>query len=247
MTALSAAMMLVLTGDGLVVREAMRSRRDPVFSQGGAFLGAAPTSSSTAPPLVVTVARTTTTAGRPVATTTTTTTTATSSPTRFAARAPAAPGTRPLHLRRRGHGERSIVGSRTFEPQLTVVVHGATGLTADQVVLDYTFSAQHEEREIATYGADGVSLATEGGSVTFGLFTEASEVAYDLPMTQIPAPLVPGTAVGDEHRPCAGRERRPGRRLGRSGGRPRDAVHRRGAGGGLGGAVLTAKPSRAAR
>ncbi len=198
MAALAVAIVLVLTGDGLVIREAIRSRGDPVFAQGGAFLGAAQAGSTTTSPVAVTVARSTTslwpapTAATPTTTSTTTTTTAPPAaqpgpqPTR-----PPAPGRYTFAVV--GTESASIVGSRTFEPQLTVVVHAAAGLGPDQVVLDYTFSAQHEEREIATYGADGVSLTHEGGSVTFGLVTEASEVTYDRPMTQIPTPLVPGT------------------------------------------------------
>ena len=202
MAALSAAIVLVLVGNGLVIAEAIGSRRAPAFSEGGEFLGVAPAAASTTVPVRAASDSGTTTSSPPVVTVTRGSTTTVSQPAPTTSTAPAVPPEPPPPLRPPAPGvymfavvgteSASIVGSRAFESQLTVVVHGAAGLGPDQVVLDYTFSSQHEEREIATYGADGVSLVNEGGSVTFGLLTEASEASFDPPMGQVPAPLAPG-------------------------------------------------------
>ena len=88
----------------------------------------------------------------------------------------------------------SIVGSRPFSSQMTLVAHRRGGVGADQVVLDQEFSAQHEEREIARYGEDGIVLTDEAGSLSFGLVTQTSDVSYEPPMGQIPFPLAAGTS-----------------------------------------------------
>ena len=200
--ALSAAVVVLLVTDGVVVGEALRSRRAPSFATGGEFVVTSG-GDATGPSTTVTVSSTTSVPVSPqrAVTTTSSTTTIprTTSTTAVPAEPTPAPPLRPPAAGRYtfsvvGTESASIVGSRTFDPQLTVVVHGAAGLTADQVVLDYTFSSQHEEREIVTYRPDGVSLANEGGSITFGLITEASEVSFDPPMGQVPAPLVTGAA-----------------------------------------------------
>ncbi len=201
--ALAAAVVVLLVVNGLVVGEVVRSRRGPEFSTGGEFVAdtsVAPGPTAAAGP---TGTPPTTSESRAAATTTSSSTTLPpTSTTAVADEPPPTPPPEPLRPPAPGRytfsvvgtESASIVGSRAFEPQLTLVVHGAAGLGADQAVLDYTYSSQHEERDVATYGAGGVSLANEGGSITFGLITESSEVSFDPPMGQVPAPLVPGTA-----------------------------------------------------
>jgi hypothetical protein len=86
----------------------------------------------------------------------------------------------------------SLFGSRRLGPTMTLVAHRDPGAAPDQVVLDQEFSREHEEREIARYGPDGVAVTFEGGSITFGGFTGTSEVGYEPPMTTVPFPLTPG-------------------------------------------------------
>ena len=86
----------------------------------------------------------------------------------------------------------SFFGSRRYPDRMTMVVHGASGLAPDQVVLDLRYSDQHEEREIVSFKDDGIYFDFEGGSVTFGPRTETSEADYEPPMIQIPKPLSPG-------------------------------------------------------
>lgn len=91
-----------------------------------------------------------------------------------------------------GEEEVTLIGTRRFPERMTTVAHGAPGLAPDQVVLDLTYSDQHEEREIVGYRADGVYFDFEGGSVTFGPRSETSQADYHPPMLQIPQPLEAG-------------------------------------------------------
>ncbi len=206
--ALSAAVVGLLVVDGLVLAEVNRSRRRPAFSEGGDFLTAAPFATTStpagltpAPPPPAVPVPTTTIAGARTTTTTTTNTTTVTTTTVTTASAPPAPiGLRPPAPGRytfavSGAEAASIVGSRAFEPTATLVVHPGAGLGPDRMVFDFTFSSQHEEREIGAYGPHGMSLTNEGGSITFGLITESSEVSYDPPMGYVPSPLFPGTVT----------------------------------------------------
>ena len=258
--ALAAAVVTLLVVNGLVVGDVVRSRRGPEFVKGGEFGVDALFATSTTAPVGPTTS--TTSPVRPALTTTSSTTTVPPSQTSTIP-APAEPTAEPAPApplcvrpppaaatRTRSSARRAPPSSAAwmFEPQLTVVVHGAAGLTPDQVVLDYTFSPHHEEREIATYRSDGVLLVNEGGSITFGLVTEASEVSLTHPWGQVPAPLVPGDGpIGIEHGPLPGWLDRPGRRLGDPGGRRRDTGRGRVTGGDLRGEVLPAGAAPATR
>lgn len=87
-----------------------------------------------------------------------------------------------------GWEEATGFGRRDYPEAMTLVAHGDGQIADDEVVFDLEFSAQHEEREIVAYRADGVSLTFEGGSVTFGPTTQTSEADYRPPMTQVPLP-----------------------------------------------------------
>ena len=87
----------------------------------------------------------------------------------------------------------TLAGARPLGPVLTITAHGATGLSADQIVLDYVFSPQHAEREILSYDANGVSFSFEGGSVSFGALSQTSQADYVPPMLQVPRALGAGT------------------------------------------------------
>ncbi|MDQ3944327.1 MAG: hypothetical protein M3357_04100 [Actinomycetota bacterium] len=91
-----------------------------------------------------------------------------------------------------GQESASIMGARRLPNRMTTVVHGASGLAADQVVFDLRYSNEHEEREIVGYRGDGVYFDYEAGSISFGPRTESSEADYEPPMLQIPSPLQAG-------------------------------------------------------
>ncbi len=194
--ALGAAVALLLALDGMALVQAGRSRDAPTFSQGGTFLAPPDRTTTTTPPTTGVVPSTR--APTEASSTTTPTTEGAGDPTTTIATPsvagfdPPAPGTYVYAVT--GTETASIVGSRPFAPRMTVVVHSAPGLGSGRVVMDYTFSAEHEERDIAHYGPDGASLVHEGGSITFGLVTESSDVSLDPPMGLVPFPLVVGTA-----------------------------------------------------
>jgi hypothetical protein len=75
---------------------------------------------------------------------------------------------------------------------MSMVVHTAPGLQADQLVFDLTYSDKHAEREIVGFRNDGVYFDFEGGSVTFGPRTETSQADYEPPILEVPTPLQPG-------------------------------------------------------
>jgi hypothetical protein len=84
-------------------------------------------------------------------------------------------------------------GQRDYPATMTLDVHTAPDLAADELVFDLVFSDQHEEREIIAFRPDGLAMTFEGGSVTFGPGTQTSEADYKPPMLQIPWPLTAGT------------------------------------------------------
>lgn len=86
----------------------------------------------------------------------------------------------------------TFFGSRRLPNRMTTVVHGAEGLSPDQLVFDLRYSGDHAEREIVSFSTDGIAFHFEGGSITFGPRTETSQADYDPPMLQIPFPLAEG-------------------------------------------------------
>jgi hypothetical protein len=91
-----------------------------------------------------------------------------------------------------GEEEASFFGTRRFPDHMTISVHGAPGLEADQVVADLRYSDSHEEREIIGYRTDGVYIDFAGGSISYGPMTETSEGDFDPPALQVPQPPVAG-------------------------------------------------------
>lgn len=194
---LSVLVAALLAGNGLALGQSSRSRRPPQFSTGGDFSVAAPSPEQPVEATTTTAApgpppSASTTTARPSARPREATTAPTSPAAPIGPPSPPAPGTYTFSLN--GTESASIVGSRSFPSRMTLVVHSASGLGADAAVFDYTYSSQHEEREVATYRPDGVFLTHEGGSITFGLVTETSDVAYDNPLGHVPFPLAVGTA-----------------------------------------------------
>ena len=196
---------LLVVVDGIVIARWSASKRPPSFARGGDFAstGAVPSTSSvmdvSASTTVPSATTTSVRASRPARTTVPITTLPPTADTRSGAGptvAPARPrlpalGTYTFAVS--GTESATLVGSRSFAPQMTLVAHRGGGVGSDDVVLDQEFSTDHEEREIARYSNEGIFLTHEAGSLTFGLVTQGSDVRYDPPLGQIPFPLVPGT------------------------------------------------------
>ena len=196
----AACVALLVVVDGVVIARWSASKQAPSFAIGGAFAptGPAPSTSS-----VVDVAASTTVPGattvrarRPASTTVPSTTRpragAGAGPTAAPAR-PRVPALGIYTFAVSGTESATLVGSRSFAPQMTLVAHRGGRADSEEVVLDQEFSTDHEEREIARYTNEGIFLTHEAGSLTFGLVTQGSDVRYDPPMGQIPFPLVAGT------------------------------------------------------
>lgn len=193
------AVLLVLDGVALV---RLRAARPPEFHRGGVFRGGHQEAASPEFPAGPPTTSTPTT-GRtdPAPTTVAAAAAAPSQPPRPTT-PPSTPSPEQAHLRPPALGvytydvegveSASVFGSRRLGPTMTLVAHREPGGAPDQVVLDQEFSQEHEEREIARYGPDGVAVTFEGGSITFGGFTGTSEVDYEPPMTTVPFPLTPG-------------------------------------------------------
>jgi len=79
-------------------------------------------------------------------------------------------------------------GARSFPSTMSIDVHRGSGLPANQVVLDITFSSQHQEREILQYDQRGISMVYEAGAVTFGPMTQTNQATYVPAMVQMPLP-----------------------------------------------------------
>jgi hypothetical protein len=75
---------------------------------------------------------------------------------------------------------------------MTMVVHTASGLQPDQLVMDLTYSSNHAERELVGFRNDGVYFDFEGGSITFGPRTETSQADYEPPILEVPIPMQAG-------------------------------------------------------
>jgi hypothetical protein len=174
---------------------------------------APPTTATTSPPATGTAPRVTTTT-RAAATTTaprqaagpaTTTppSTATTPTTPPASPKLPAPGNYVYAVD--GQESASVMGARRLPSRMTTVVHGASGLAADQVVFDLRYSDEHEEREIVGYRGDGVYFDYEAGSISFGPRTESSEADYEPPMLQIPSPLQAGVTRSGTSKASSGR------------------------------------------
>lgn len=213
-TTVAVLALIVLCFDGVAAYRVAHREGSPSFRLGGQFAGATdlPPSSpggaaapgETAPSNVpATVALTTTTTQSPsrarVAVVPPTTRPTASSMT------PATPAVVPKTFgppavgvytyALRGSESATLAGTRTLGPKLSITAHGAAGLGPNQVVLDYSFSPDHEEREILSYDSGGVAFAFEGGSVSFGAISQTSQADYAPPMLQVPLPLVAGTTT----------------------------------------------------
>lgn len=94
-------------------------------------------------------------------------------------------------------GQESVTGfgSRQLPATMTVVVHRASGLPADEVVLDIHVSDQHNEREILEYRPDAVVMSFEAGAITFGPMTQTSQADYVPPIAQAPLPATSGATL----------------------------------------------------
>lgn len=199
---------MVLAADCVLLVLHEGSQRPPRFASGGPFVrdtplaepnpsatGAVTTSSAGRAPAATAVATSTSTP-RATATSTprATATVSTSAPPPSAPSHVAAPRSGTYTFALRGTESASIVGSRSFPGRMTIVVHRGGGVGADDVVVDQAFSTEHEEREIRRHSADGVFLIAEGGSITFGLVTQSSDVTYEPPMGYVPFPLATGTS-----------------------------------------------------
>ncbi|HEX6393778.1 MAG TPA: hypothetical protein VFZ97_10065 [Acidimicrobiales bacterium] len=82
-------------------------------------------------------------------------------------------------------------GSRNFPPQMTMVAHSGTS-DPREVVLDLTYSSDHQEREILGCRDSGVFFDFEGGQVRFGPVAQSNEGDYRPPLLQVPLPLAAG-------------------------------------------------------
>lgn len=94
-----------------------------------------------------------------------------------------------------GHEAVTGFGSRQLPATMTVVVHRASGLPADGVVLDIHVSDQHNEREILEYRPDSVVMTFEAGAITFGPMTQTSQADYAPAMAQAPLPATSGATL----------------------------------------------------
>lgn len=201
------ATVLVLDG-GAAYQLGVRAHRAPSFTRGGRFAAAGSQLPSDRP-----LPYTPLTSSEPTAAPTTPASTAvpsapTTAPTRVAAAgapAPSPAATPPpsaIHAPALGtytyavDGSESATGfgSRRLPSTMTTTI-AVDPDDAERRVLDLRFSDQHEEREIAAYGADGIGFVYEAGSVTFGPYTQTSEADYTPPMIQVPAQLEPGTSA----------------------------------------------------
>ena len=215
---LIAAQVVLLGGGALgAARISGQSHRLPTFAVGGAFLreGSAPTrSSSEAGPKATSA---TTSAGPPTplglaepgsspagsvaaAARRTTGASTAARPEDVNASGATVPAVGVYTYDISGQESSTGFGGRSFPSTMTVDVHRSTGLPADQVVLDISFSSQHQEREILQYDQRGISMVYEAGAVTFGPMTQTNQATYVPAMVQVPLPdeagaLVSGTSA----------------------------------------------------
>ncbi len=166
----AACVALLVAVDGIVIVRWSASKRPPSFARGGDF---APTGAVPSTSIPVDVSTSTTVPGatttsvralRPASTTVPITTLPPGSDAGAGPRptvAPARPRLPALGLYTfavSGTESATLVGSRSFAPQMTLVAHRGGGVGSEEVVLDQEFSTDHEEREIARYTSDGVAL-----------------------------------------------------------------------------------------
>jgi hypothetical protein len=104
-----------------------------------------------------------------------------------------APGTYTYAVQ--GSESASLFGSRAFPAKMTLVVHPSADLPESSTVADYTFSQDHQERQVLSRTDNGLTFSFEGGSVTFGPGTQTSQSDYVPPMVQTPGALAAGTTA----------------------------------------------------
>jgi hypothetical protein len=80
-------------------------------------------------------------------------------------------------------------GSRRLPDRATIVAHPGAGADAGRVVLDTTYSEDHQERLIVADQAGSLVATYEGGQVRFGPMAQTNTAAYDPAMNYIPADL----------------------------------------------------------
>lgn len=86
-------------------------------------------------------------------------------------------------------------GSRRLPSSMTVVAHGDKGLAPGQIVLDTTYSSDHQERRIVGGENGALVMAFEGGQVRFGPMAQSNSGGYTPPMVLVPAELHPGAVT----------------------------------------------------
>ncbi|MCU1375028.1 MAG: hypothetical protein JWO68_2314 [Actinomycetia bacterium] len=186
---------LLVANGGAWYQLGVRSQRGPSFSRGGSFLSAGAaarvaTTTTSAPP-VTTAAATTAppTTARPAPANSY----APDHVTAAAAARPDQPGVVPAlgtyRWRVVGHESATGFGSRQLPAQATQVAHAGDD---GQVVLDTTYSQDHQERLIVGDRGGALAASYEGGQVRFGPMAQANSGSYRPTMTYVPADLRPG-------------------------------------------------------
>jgi hypothetical protein len=188
---------------------AVRSTRPPNFAQGGRFAQAA--SSTAAQPLTANVGaagsvqpdaapapstpansyapgRITAVAGAP----------APATPTAGSGASPAAsvvPAAGTYTWRVDGTEGATGFGSRPLPSSMTVVAHGDKGIAPGQIVLDTTYSSDHQERLIVGEQSGALVSVFEGGQVRFGPMAQTNSGRYAPPIVLVPADLHDGAVT----------------------------------------------------
>lgn len=181
---------------------AVRSKRAPSFDRGGAFVAAAgpsavprpnastgPASSSPAPTAAPSAPSS---APPPNAY-------APASLTALSTGTPARPGVLPAPGTYQwtvdGHESATGFGSRALPSTMTMVAHAGDGADAGHVVLDVTYSSDHQERLIVADHGGALDATYEAGQVRFGPMAQSNSGSYDPAMTYVPADLHPGAVT----------------------------------------------------
>jgi len=192
------ALTTAFVAGALLYQENIRSEKPPNFSRGGAFAGDLAEGGSDEITVATPLPRPT-----PQSRSSATLTAAVAdTQDEFLTEGPAFPALGRYVFAVEGTESASVFGTRSYPPEMTMTVHrpspGDTDdpdLKNDELAFDLDFSADHEEREIVAYRANGIMFTFEGGTVTFGPRTQTSEAIYEPPITQVPIPLVEGAAA----------------------------------------------------
>ena len=195
---------LLVADGGAWYQVAVRSQRGPSFDRGGAFVarGAlasratvtsnpAPSPSASAPAA---------TSGAPAPTreapansyAPASITAVSSGPARPAGVLPAA-GTYLWSVD--GHESATGFGSRQLPSTMTMVAHAGEGDDAGRVVLDTTYSSDHQERLIVEDSGGSLAATYEAGQVRFGPMAQSTSGTYDPAMVYVPSDLRPGAVT----------------------------------------------------